>query len=162
MSPILLGASILVIIVFAMQIFCDVKLRMWQRILWIISFNILVTESIKNILNVVFGRLWPATWINNNPSWLDNQEYGFYFFKGWDDAYRSFSSGHTAIVFAAMSVLWILYPKLRIVSVLSCFMVITGLLANYYHFLGDIIAGAYLGIFTGIIAARICMLQHRY
>ena len=34
------------------------------------------------LLKHAFGRLWPETWIHNNPSWIGTREYGFAPFHG--------------------------------------------------------------------------------
>ena len=65
----------------------------------------------QNLLKFVFGRLWPDTWVANNPSFIHDGAYGFYFFHG-GRGYASFPSGHTAVTCAVISVLWI--------SILGC------------------------------------------
>jgi membrane-associated phospholipid phosphatase len=59
--------------------------------------------------------------------------------------FQAFPSGHTMAATVAAVVLWHYWPKLRAVAVLLPFMVITGLLGLYYHYLGDIIAGLWFG-----------------
>ena len=76
------------------------------------SISIIVTETIKNGLKLIFGRTWPETWIENNPSFIHDGVYGFNFLHG-GTAYQSFPSGHMAAACAAVSVLWIWYPRLK-------------------------------------------------
>ncbi len=123
-----------------------------QKMFFSMSLALLLATALKDELKVIFGRLWPATWINNNLSWLHDRAYGFNFFHGNNAAYQSFPSGHTAAIFAVMSVLWIVYPKYRWLSVLTCTMVISGLIVMDYHFVGDIIAGAFLGTICGVLS----------
>ena len=66
----------------------------------------------KSQLKLVFGRTWPDTFRDNNPSFLHDGVYGFNFFHG-GHAYASFPSGHTAVTCAVISVLWIYYPAWR-------------------------------------------------
>lgn len=115
------------------------------------SINLLVADSIKDDLKYVFGRYWPETWVNNNPSWISNHAYGFHWFK-LGQGYQSFPSGHTTIVFAFMSVFWIMYPKLRWLCVVTCGSVVVGLIAMNYHFVSDVLAGAFLGSISGMFA----------
>ncbi len=56
----------------------------------------------------VFGRDWPETWIDNNPSLIRDGAYGFHPFHG-NSAYGSFPSGHTARTLAVAAVVWIAY-----------------------------------------------------
>ena len=74
----------------------------------------------------LFGRTWPATWTNNNPSLLRDRVYGFNCFHS-GHGYSSFPSGQTA-------------------AVLAVGIVLTG--ANF-HFLSDVIAGGFVGISSG-------------
>ncbi|OGT30926.1 MAG: hypothetical protein A3E87_08070 [Gammaproteobacteria bacterium RIFCSPHIGHO2_12_FULL_35_23] len=129
------------------------SLTPWQTCLLLASICTMITYSIKDILKFVFGRYWPSTWTNNNPSWLSNHAYGFHFFHlgSW---YQSFPSGHTTIIVTFMSVIGLQYPKLRLLVFIPCLLVIIGLLAMNYHFLSDIIAGAFLGFISAYIAVQ--------
>jgi membrane-associated phospholipid phosphatase len=112
------------------------------------SISLIVTETIKNGLKFAFGRLWPDTWVQNNPSFIHDGAYGFNFFHG-GGGYASFPSGHTAATCALISVLWILYPKLRSLYALIVLAVAVGLIGANYHFLSDVIAGGFVGSSTG-------------
>ena len=76
------------------------------------STSVIVAETIKGGLKYIFGRLWPDTWVQNNPSFIHDGAYGFNFFHG-GPGYASFPSGHTTVTCALISVLWILYPYWR-------------------------------------------------
>jgi membrane-associated phospholipid phosphatase len=112
------------------------------------SISLIVAEAIKSGLKLVFGRLWPDTWVENNPSFLRDGAYGFNFFHG-GHGYAAFPSGHTAVTCALISVLWIIYPKLRPLYALIVLAVAVGLIGANYHFLGDVIAGGFVGVSTG-------------
>ena len=49
-----------------------------------------------------------------------------------------------------LSVLWILFPKLRIVCAIGIVTVGMGLVALNLHFLSDVVAGIFLGVSTGL------------
>jgi len=102
-------------------------------------------------LKFAFGRTWPETWINNNPSLIGNGTYGFNPFHG-GSGYNSFPSGHTTAVCAVAAVLWFAYPKLRPLWVLMVIAVGVGLIGADYHFVSDIVAGGFLGASTGWLA----------
>lgn len=114
----------------------------------ICSISLIMAEATKDQLKFIFGRLWPETWILNNPSFIRDGAYGFNLFHG-GAGYASFPSGHTSVTCAVISVLWILHPKLRVLYVLVALVVAVGLIGANYHFLSDIIAGAFVGVSTG-------------
>ncbi len=51
-----------------------------QTTLLVCSLSLLVAETIKNYLKFVFGRTWPETWYQNNPSFIRDGIYGFNWF----------------------------------------------------------------------------------
>ena len=118
------------------------------------SISLIMAEATKNQLKFVFGRTWPDTWIQNNPSFIRDGVYGFNPFHG-GAGYESFPSGHSAVTCAVLAVLWMFYPKLRAIYLLVFIAVATGLIGANYHFLSDIIAGAFVGISTGWMATAL-------
>ena len=122
------------------------------------SVSLIVGETIKSQLKLAFGRLWPETWVQNNPSFIHDGAYGFFPFHG-GAGYGSFPSGHTAATCALISVLWILYPRLRPLCVLAVLAVGVGLVGANYHFLGDVIAGGFVGTSAGWMTVAIWRAQ---
>ncbi len=123
-------------------------LSSWGTVAVLCSISVLVTELSKSQLKYVFGRTWPETFVQNNPSFIRDGVFGFNFFKG-GAAYASFPSGHTAAICALVSVLWIMAPKLRPLCILAVLVVVVGLIGADYHFLSDIIAGGFVGTSIG-------------
>ena len=121
---------------------------------FICSTSLIMAEATKNQLKFIFGRLWPETWVLNNPSFIRDGAYGFDLFHG-GAGYASFPSGHTSVTCAVISVLWILHPKLRALYLLLVLAITVGLIAANYHFLSDIIAGAFVGASTGWMATAL-------
>ncbi|HLY54234.1 MAG TPA: phosphatase PAP2 family protein, partial [Stellaceae bacterium] len=72
----------------------------------------LVASAIKDQLKYAFGRTWPETWTQGNPSWIGDHVYGFFPFHG-GQGWASFPSGHTTMIAAPMAVLWCVAPRLR-------------------------------------------------
>ena len=116
-----------------------------------IANSVAISVFMKDALKFMFGRYWPNTWSNNNPSLLHDHAYGFHYFHS-GVAYQSFPSGHTTIVVAAATAIWLTYPRgpWRWLALVGALAVIIGLLAENYHFLGDCIAGAWVGAITAI------------
>jgi membrane-associated phospholipid phosphatase len=136
------------------------QLSKHQAAAFLCSMSVLFAEATKDQLKFLFGRTWPETWVQNNPSFIKDGAYGFNFMHA-GTAYQSFPSGHTAAISAVISVLWILYPKLRILCTLAVLAVAIGLIGANYHFLGDVIAGAFVGISTGCFATTLWQMRHR-
>ena len=118
------------------------------------SCAILIAGVLTHELKDVFGRTWPETWVNNNPSYFGNGTYGFFPFHG-GQGWRAFPSGHTTAIAAAAGAAWYLWPKLRWLGVALALAVAIGLLGADYHWLSDIMAGATVGVTTGVAAAKI-------
>lgn len=75
------------------------KGKITEQALLAIALSSIFASVITDSSKAIFGRYWPETWIQNNPSWIQDQAYGFFFFHiGWE--YFSFPSGHTAIIVA--------------------------------------------------------------
>ena len=109
---------------------------------------VLVAVTIKESLKFLFGRTWPETWVNGNPSYIHDGVYGFsplHGGKGW----MSFPSGHTTVMAALISASWQSFPRLRWVGVGAGVLVVIGLIGADFHWLSDIMAGAILGTLVG-------------
>lgn len=104
---------------------------------------VVITVTLKDQAKYAFGRLWPETWVDNNPSWIGGGRYGFYPFHG-GRGWSSFPSGHMSIVTAPATVLWF-SKKLGWFAVLVTSLVAIGLLGADYHFFSDIVAGTLTG-----------------
>ncbi len=104
-----------------------------------------VTLAVKERLKWVFGRSWPESWTGTNPSWIRDGAFGFHYFHSGLD-YESFPSGHTAAVAAFLMPFWQYYPRCRPIVIAMIGSVAVGLILGNYHFLSDVLAGAYLGI----------------
>jgi membrane-associated phospholipid phosphatase len=122
-----------------------------HRVALLCSVSLIVAETFKSELKYVFGRTWPETWINGNPSLIHDGVYGFNFFHG-GAGFASFPSGHTTAACAVASVLWICYPRLRVLYGAVVGAIAIGLIGADYHFLSDIIAGGFIGTTTGWFA----------
>ncbi len=104
-----------------------------------------VAYEAKECLKRAFGRTWPETWVARNPSWIQDGAYGFHPFHGQEGWY-SFPSGHMTVMAAMAAVLWHRVPSLRWAWVTIAGLVAVGLFGADYHFVGDMLAGTFLGI----------------
>ncbi len=103
-----------------------------------VSLAIIAATALKDELKWAFGRPWPRSWI----------EYGVYAFHPFQTGslYGGFPSGHTAYITAPMCVLWVLAPRYRVLWGGLIAMVMIGLVGAGYHFVGDTIAGFFVGL----------------
>jgi membrane-associated phospholipid phosphatase len=122
-----------------------------EAVILLCGLSIIVSAALKNELKFMFGRTWPETWINNNLSLMRDGVYGFFFFHG-GRGYDAFPSGHTAAVCSAMAVLWLCYRRWRALYAIVVGLVVVGLIGSDFHFLGDIVAGGFVGASTGWLA----------
>jgi membrane-associated phospholipid phosphatase len=146
-DPLVALAAILFVILGLMNLSGRVLSRL-QNCALLCSLSVIVAELTKAQLKLMFGRTWPASWTNGNPSFLRDGVYGFNFFHR-GDGYASFPSGHTAVACAVMTVLWVYYPAWRVLYVFGALAVGIGLIGGNYHFLSDVIAGAFVGVSSG-------------
>jgi len=107
---------------------------------------------LKWLCKIVFGR-------TNTRIWLENQvSDDFHWFQGGGD-YSSFPSGHMAVFAAFFAAVSLFYPRYRTISTGLLLVLAVALIATDYHFLSDVIAGAYLGLIatclTGICFDKI-------
>jgi membrane-associated phospholipid phosphatase len=141
----------IVIAAFVILGICSLAGRGSKRLATVIllcGVSLAVGEGVKNQLKIAFSRTWPETWIRNNPSFIRDHVFGFFPFHG-GPGYASFPSGHEAAICAVMSVLWLCYPRWRALYALAVVGVAIGLVGANFHFLGDVIAGGFLGSLVG-------------
>jgi membrane-associated phospholipid phosphatase len=124
------------------------------QVVFLAAISLLLASAIKDQLKYAFGHTWPDTWINNNPSYIKDGVYGFFPFHG-GPGYASFPSGHMTVVTSVMGVFWLAWPRLRAVWVLPPLITAIGLYGMDYHFVGDMIAGSFLGSAVAAATVRI-------
>jgi membrane-associated phospholipid phosphatase len=122
----------------------------FKDLLLLMGISILLTFVLKNDLKWVFGRDWPLTWVHNNPSWISNHAYGFQWFTGkifqGTEETGSFPSGHTAIAFASLLPIGLIYCRFLPLCIVLATLEGLSMVLFDYHFLSDVLAGALLGI----------------
>lgn len=126
---------------------------------FLVSISVLLADAIKTALKLACGRTWPETWLpgsgsNGNPSYIRDGVYGFFPFHG-GAGWGAFPSGHTVAVCACATVLWLLWPRCRVLYVALVAATVIGLLGMNYHFLADVLAGGYLGWAVGLATVRV-------
>jgi membrane-associated phospholipid phosphatase len=146
--------AVMAFIVLGLRALQEKPLTRLEAVTLVCALNLVIASAIKNQLKIVFGRTWPETWVRNNPSLIQDGAYGFHPFTT-GAGYESFPSGHTTAIVAVMSVLWICYPRFRILYAVIVATVVIGLIGADFHFLSDCIAGAFIGASTGWIVVTL-------
>jgi membrane-associated phospholipid phosphatase len=118
------------------------------------NISMLAADAIKNQLKFAFGRTWPESWKPGVVSLVHDDAYGFHFFQP-GTSFESFPSGHAAVAAATLSVLWILYPRLRAIWWIGVVTAAVGLVALNLHFLSDVIVGSFVGVSTGMFTVAL-------
>jgi membrane-associated phospholipid phosphatase len=130
-----------------------------RQLLILMGFSVLMTFVLKNDLKWIFSRYWPLTWTHQNLSWISNHAYGFQWFHGkiflGNDETGSFPSGHTAVAFAALLPIGLIYRRLLLPALFLALMEGFAMVAFDYHFLSDVMAGAMVGIFCTFMVGRL-------
>jgi len=127
----------------------------WERTLLAACVSLLVALQFKESLKFIFGRAWPDTWVHDNLSLIRNDHYGFHWLGGIPE-YASFPSGHTTRVVSVVAVCWIAYPGGRWLGAAATTTIAVSLIGMNYHFVGDVIAGGFVGGLVGTWTAHFC------
>lgn len=122
------------------------------------SLSLIAARAAKDQLKFAFGRTWPETWTNNNPSLIKDGAFGFHPFHG-GSGFESFPSGHTLGICAVVTALWFYFPRLAPIYMLLMIMISIGLIGANYHFLSDIVAGGFFGATVAILCVKLLAQQ---
>jgi membrane-associated phospholipid phosphatase len=102
---------------------------------------------LKSVLKPLFGRMNTQFWL------LHQSEHDFLWFQPGRD-YSGFPSGHMAVFSAFIVSAWLCYPRFRLVYLGLMLMLGVALIVTGYHFLGDVLAGAFLGLLVNFWVTR--------
>ena len=122
----------------------------FDRFIFHSAVSLIIITILKYPIKFIFARHWPSTFCDNL-SLLNDGVYGFSFFN-IGKAYEAFPSGNAAKIFAIAVIIWFYYPRWRWLGILLVILSLTGVIGLYYHFVSDIIAGAFFGIICAIAA----------
>ncbi|HET6654779.1 MAG TPA: phosphatase PAP2 family protein [Gammaproteobacteria bacterium] len=115
-------------------------------LLQVIGTALPFSYTAKDLLKAVFGRV-------NTRYWLDHPYHFEFRWLSAGDNFFGFPSGHMAIACAFAFAVMHYYPRLRPLGWLAMSLLGAALIVSEYHFLGDVISGAYIG-YLAFVAAR--------
>lgn len=102
----------------------------------------------KTLLKIVFGRVNTRHWL------LEPDLYGFHWFQ-MREGCEGFPSGHMLVIVALLAAAVRFYPKTRSLCLVTGTLLGLALVATNYHFVSDVIAGTWFGIFVEALAFRL-------
>lgn len=103
--------------------------------------------GMKTILKWLFGRTETRAWLS------DPSLYGFHWFAG-TEGFQGFPSGHMLVFTPLFLALWYFYPRYRLYYGAGWFCLGAALITTDYHFLSDVLAGAYIGAVVYLSVSR--------
>ena len=100
-----------------------------------------------DLVKLMVGRMRPRLL-------FDQGLYGIHPFSGiW--AWNSFPSGHSAAIWGAMTALLVLVPRYDLMWLALAVLVTASRVALTAHFLGDVLAGGWVGVVAALLVARL-------
>jgi membrane-associated phospholipid phosphatase len=120
----------------------------WARTPLLCSWAAMWATAADIILKHIFGRAGP------DPTYIQNHLYGFRLLHGGPH-WESFPSGTAAISAAIVSVLWIVMPRWRVIGALIVALLCAAVVITNYHWVADVIAGAFLGMSIGWMTVQL-------
>ena len=124
------------------------------RFLQLAATALPVAFLFKAVLQFAFGRINPRIWLATGKSLQFN------WFQGSGAGFGYFPSGHMTVFIAFGTAACYAYPRYRLPVVLGMIMIGMALIATDYHFLSDIIAGAYVGLLATYILRHLLNRWH--
>ena len=124
----------------------DAATRFAKLLAWVAPVSYLAKVALK----FMFGRVNTRQWLN------EPDLYGFYWFQGRANC-QGFPSGHMIVVVTILAVVWRFSPKSRPFCLVTACLLGIALMATNYHFLSDVIAGAYVGMLIEAITCRMVL-----
>jgi membrane-associated phospholipid phosphatase len=124
------------------------SLGSWTQTLLLCSWAAMWATAADIIFKRIFGRAWP------DPAYIHDHLYGFRLLHGGPH-WESFPSGTAAISAAIASVLWIVVPRSRVLGAVIVILLCIAVVITNYHWVGDVIAGVFLGTSIGWMTVRL-------
>ena len=147
LSYLVIGGTVLMWIIYFYRAHKK-KIDVKEKFLQLAATTLPVSYVIKTILQLTFGRTSPRDWL------LDKEPLKFNWLNHFG-AGGSFPSGHMTVFAAFGTAVYIFFPQYRKLVLYSLLVLGAALIGTDYHFLSDVIAGAYLGFFITYLSWRI-------
>ena len=113
-------------------------LASWAEMLLTLAWAEIWALATEFVFKHIFGRAWP------DPTYIHGHMDGFRFFHA-GDGWMAFPSGHALSSFALAAVFWFSVARWRVSALLAAAIVSFCMVLCNYHWLSDVIAGAFMG-----------------
>jgi membrane-associated phospholipid phosphatase len=150
-------AVVIITVIFALLYFYRVHRRIFNRFTWfclLTACAVPVSFALKALFKFLFGRVNARYWLSHPDAYRFDWLHGSGNFSG-------LPSGHMAVYAALAACIWSCYPRYRPHVLLGGLALSAALIATNYHFLGDVVAGVYLGVCVAVFTARLLERKER-
>ncbi len=113
-----------------------------RQFLQLAALSVPFAYIIKTFLQCAFGRTSTRQWLISHDPLR---------FNWFNTAGGSFPSGHMTVFTAFGVAIWFIYPRYRRITIWILALLGIALIGTDYHFLSDVIAGAYIGMIVTIL-----------
>ncbi len=152
--PLLIACSPIVLFVVAMM-----RPGRLRDLMMLGGVSVMVAFVLKNDLKWFFHRDWPFLWTADHANWYLNPAHGFHLMAGRfsliDDGIGAFPSGHSAVAFAFLTSFMMILPRSRPLCLLAGCALSALMVLLCFHFLGDVLAGALVGVSCAFAVRKI-------
>jgi membrane-associated phospholipid phosphatase len=146
LGPLVIGCTVF----FGVRAVMGRPLTKIQTSIVLSALSLALSAILESWLKFAFGRTWPETWVQDNPSLIRDGIHNFNPFHG-GLGFAAFPSGHMVAISAIISAFWFRHPRLRGIYAICIATVFIGQLGANYHFVGDLIAGGFVGFSVGLM-----------
>src|SRR5262249_8226653 len=108
LGPLVIGCTL----IFAVRAVLGRPTTEIQTSIVLSALSLALSAILENWLKFAFGRTWPETWVQDNPSLIRDGVHNFNPFHGGRGV-AAFPSGHMIVISAITSAFWFLHPRLR-------------------------------------------------
>jgi len=150
LGPIIVGCTL----IFGIRAVMGHPLTEIQTAIVLSALSLALSVILASWLKFAFGRTWPETWVQANPSLIRDGVHNFNPFHG-GIGFAAFPSGHMVAICAITSAFWLLYLHSRWICAICIATVFVGQLGANYHFVSDLIAGGFVGFSVGLMIIKL-------
>ncbi len=141
-----LGAIVLILLLFlfgaGVWLLAGRRLADWARRPLLCACASVWAIGTEFVFKLIFGRAWP------DPTYIRDHLDGFRFLHA-SDHWMAFPSGHALNSLAIATVIWHIVPRWRAPVMVLAIGVSASMVVCNYHWLSDVVAGAFLGVTIG-------------
>lgn len=123
------------------------------RFFQLIAITVPLANVVKTVAKFAFGRI-------NTRFWLQHPSANEFHWLHGSANFSGFPSGHMAVFTVLIIALSIFYPRYQTFYIACLTLLALALIVTNYHFLSDIIAGAYVGLIVHSVT-RYCLTFQR-